>query len=229
MQPHDFWQTLLPPHSIDPAAPSTTSFAATLGDGRQLLLPIRPLDDKKTALASLIINQASFSVCDALCNDLAERLAPLQPDIICGLPTLGLTLAAGVTRALGMPRYVPLGNSRKFWYEDTLSVPVSSITTPGAGKRLFMDPRMLPLLQDKRVVLVDDVISSGRSIIAGLRLMEALDIRPVAIAAAMLQSRRSFPAIADLDPALPQKIHYCFETPLLERRADGVWHPQTKT
>jgi len=38
---------------------------------------------------------------------------------------------------------------------------LSSITTPTQQKRLYIDPRMLPLLQGRRVALIDDVISSG--------------------------------------------------------------------
>nr|WP_272213006.1 phosphoribosyltransferase [Marinicella sp. W31]MDC2878944.1 phosphoribosyltransferase [Marinicella sp. W31] len=172
MHPYEFWQDLLPPQSIDPHQPLSTAYPATLADGRQLLLPIRALGDSGKGLASLIINQASFAVTAALATDLAGRLARARPDLVVGLPTLGLTLAASVAGALGHSRYVPLGNSRKFWYEDALSMPVSSVTTPNQEKRLFIDPRMLPLLSGKRVALVDDVISSGRSILSGLLLLE---------------------------------------------------------
>ena len=59
-----------------------------------------------------------------------------------GLPTLGLALASAVARALGHERYVPLGTSRKFWYRDELSAPLSSVTTPDQKKTLYLDPRM---------------------------------------------------------------------------------------
>lgn len=68
-------------------------------------------------------------------------------------------------------------------------MPMSSITTK-QEKRLYIDPRMLPLLEGKRVALVDDVISSGSSIISGLSLLASSGIKPVAIGAAMLQSDR---------------------------------------
>ena len=35
-----------------------------------------------------------------------------------------------------------LGYSRKFWYDEELSAPVSSITSPGQVKRVYLDPRM---------------------------------------------------------------------------------------
>lgn len=100
--------------------------------------------------------------------------------MVVGLPTLGLTLAAAVARHLGHKRYVPLGTSRKFWYLEELSVPMSSITTK-QEKRLYIDPRMMPLIENRRVALVDDVISSGTSIVAGLSLLAASKIEPVVV------------------------------------------------
>ena len=49
---------------------------------------------------------------------------------------------------------------------------------------------MLQLLTDRRVALVDDVVSSGASIAAALQLMAILEIEPVVLGAAMLQSGR---------------------------------------
>ena len=141
-----------------------------------------------------LLHPGSFSAmaCGAI---LAEKLRPLKPDVVIGLPTLGLTLAAAVARHLGHSRYVPLGTSRKFWYLEELSVPMSSITTK-QEKRLYIDPRMLPLIEGRRVVLVDDVISSGSSIISGLSLLASSGIKPVVIGAAMLQSDRWVQKIA---------------------------------
>ncbi|MCX8999578.1 phosphoribosyltransferase [Rhizobiaceae bacterium BDR2-2] len=224
MQPHEFWQELHPQGRFPVEGGHERAFPATFADGRQLLLPIRPLPDGVHALASLIVNQAGFAVVDALAEDLAARLAPFAPDVVVGLPTLGLTLAAEVARKLGHARYVPLGTSRKFWYEDTLSVPMSSITTPGQQKRLYADPRMLPLVSGRRVALVDDVISSGTSILAGLSLLKALDIEPVAVGAAMLQSGRWRPALAAFGPQWPERVRGCFSTPMLEKGRDGLWH-----
>lgn len=223
MQPHDYWQTIHPPGSFDPAGPHRDSYPASLPDGGQMLLPIRPLADGRHGIASLIINQASFDVLDALAASLAERLSPFRPDVIVGLPTLGLTLASAVAQKLGHTRYVPFGTSRKFWYLDELSVPMSSITTPHQQKRLFADPRMLPLLKGRRVVLVDDVMSSGTSMVAGLNLLATLDIEPVALAVAMLQTERWRSALCACGEGWPEKTRSVIATPLLERDSEGLW------
>jgi adenine/guanine phosphoribosyltransferase-like PRPP-binding protein len=223
MQPHEFWQEVHAPAPLSDDGPFDTFYPARFADGRHLRLPIRPLPDGRHALTSLIINQAGFVVVEALAEDLANRIAPLQPDVVVGLPTLGLTLAAALARHLGHARYVPLGTSRKFWYEDRLSVPLSSITTPEQVKRLYVDPRMLPLMEGRRVVLVDDVISSGSSIVAGLHLLQAVGVVPVAIGAAMLQSERWHATLDAASPAWRPLVHGVLKTPMLTKRADGRW------
>lgn len=220
MKPHEFWQDLHAPSSFKADGPHSGFFPATLDDGRQLKLPIRPLSDGDHALASLIVNQASFPVLEALAQDLAGKLTPFNIDIVVGLPTLGLTLAAAVARHLGHSRYVPLGTSRKFWYLEELSVPMSSITTQ-QQKRLYIDPRMLPLLEGKRVALVDDVISSGTSIVAGLSLLSGSNIKPVVIGAAMLQSERWRETLGSFGAEWPDKVQGVFKTPLLKKTGDS--------
>lgn len=223
MQPHDFWQELHAPGTFDPMVARANFHVAELPDGRQLRLPIRVLADGEHALASLIVNQASFIVLEALAKALAARIATYDIEVVAGLPTLGLTLAAAVARALGHTRYVPLGTSRKFWYRDELSIPLSSITTPNQEKRLYIDPRMLPLLEGKRVALIDDVISSGASITSGLSLLTSCDIEPVVIGAAMLQSDRWRDRVDQNGKRWSERIVGIFSTPILERDENGCW------
>ncbi|UXN72512.1 phosphoribosyltransferase [Devosia sp. A8/3-2] len=222
-EPHHFWQQIVPPDSY-PANPTTgflDGYPATLPDGRQLLLPIRVLPgDGSRAVASLIVNQASFAVEDALAAGSADLLAPFAPDIIIGVPTLGLHTAPNVARRLGHSRIVPLGTSRKFWYDDALSEPMSSITSPNHAKTLFIDPRMLPLLEGKRVAVIDDVISSGTSMAAVMRLLAKAGIEPVAIGAAMLQGNKWHAPMQKWR----DKIVAPLNSPLLEETESG-WKP----
>ena len=183
--PESFWQEILP-------ADATVGggYPARFDDGRILVLPIRQLPNGRGALASLIINQASFNVVDALAASLAQKLQDFAVDVVVGLPTLGLTLASAVAQKLGHTRYAPLGTSAKFWYREELSVALSSVTTPNQQKRLYIDPRLLPVIAGRRVALIDDVISSGASMLAGIALLDACGVRPVVVGAAMLQSDR---------------------------------------
>lgn len=208
----DVWQELY--RNLTPGVqPDQQSFAVDLG-GQQILLPIRVLPEGDRAVVSLILNQASFRVLDLIADVLAERLAPLAPDVVVAVPTLGLPLAEAVARRLGHSRLVPLGYSRKFWYDEALSLPLSSITTPGGGKRLYVDPHMLPLLKNRRVLVVDDVLSSGASMRTVLALLDRAGIRPMAVGAAMLQGERWVEAV-------PDRVIGAFATPILTRGCDG--------
>jgi len=198
------------------SAPYADGFPARLPDGRILVLPIRALPGTGHAIASLILNQASFAVEAALAEALAHRLAELHVDVVVGLPTLGLSLARAVGARMGHTRYVPLGTSRKFWYDSSLAVPLRSITSIGDAKRLYIDPRMLPLLRGRRVCLIDDVISSGASISAARDLLALVGVTPVVIATAMLQTRRWEARLGALRPVSA----LC--TPLLVGTA-GCW------
>jgi adenine/guanine phosphoribosyltransferase-like PRPP-binding protein len=138
-------------------------------------------------VASLIANQASMEVVEQLALHMAQGAGAHDFDVVIGLPTLGLAFAPLVARHLGRSRYVPLGYSRKYWYRDELSEPVSSITTPGKGKLLYIDPNQLSLIAGKRVLVVDDAVSSGTTMVSGLKLLERCGAEVAAIAVAMRQ------------------------------------------
>ena len=140
-----YWQTLLAPGAVArPDPPWQFAYPAVLPDGRVLKLPIRALAATPDhAVASLLLNQASLAVVDTLGEMLAASVAGLGATRVVGLPTLGLTLASVVARELGHARYLPMGYSRKFWYDEALSAPVSSITSPTPGKRIYLDPHLL--------------------------------------------------------------------------------------
>jgi adenine/guanine phosphoribosyltransferase-like PRPP-binding protein len=215
-----YWQGLL--HGSDASqatGPWRLGYPAQLPDGRVLMLPLRALAHAPThAVASLLINQASFDVAETLAQMLAQRLAALAPEVVVGLPTLGLTLAAAVARHLGHRRYVPLGSSRKFWYDEALSARVQSITSPAAPKSIYLDPHLLPLLQGRRVVIVDDAISSGSTAAPCWQFIESLGAEVLAYGVAMRQGRRWEQA---LGPERAAKVVGVFDSPLLQWTDDG--------
>ncbi len=220
----DYWQTLLPPGSTMVKAPFRYGYPASLPDGRQLLLPIRRRpDDSRRAVASLIANHASFEVVGALAHAMADLAKPFSPEIVVGVPTLGLALAAVMAKALGHRNFVPLGYSQKFWYQQDLSEPVRSITSPDNAKYVFLDPNLVARLKGQRVLLVDDTISSGTTVSAVLRLLEKVDAEPLALIFAMNQGDAWRQR---LDPVWHDKVHTLFFSPLLRATADG-WVPET--
>lgn len=201
--------------------PWTDRYPAAMPDGRRLVLPLRDFGD--VAVAGLIANQASFAVLDQLAAWTAAAAAPSRPEVVVGLPTLGHTVGAAVARALGHGNWVAPSTARKRWYDDALSAPLGSITAPAsganAGRRMWLDPRLLDRLHGRRVLLVDDVISTGNSAQAGLALLRAAKIVPVGLAVAMVQGevwQAAWPG------ALP--VACAFQTPRFHR-VPGGWAP----
>jgi adenine/guanine phosphoribosyltransferase-like PRPP-binding protein len=222
-QPSEFWQRFEPAGSTA-SPPYHDRYPATMPDGRVLVLPLRQLPHAPdTAVASMISTQASFEVERAVVGWMAEPARPLEPEVVVGMPTLGLLYARALAERLGMANWVALGYSRKFWYDDALAEPVSSITSPGQDKRVYLDPRMLGRLDGRRVLLVDDVVSTGTSAVAAMRLLRKTNAKVVGMAFAMLQTERWRPRLAAEDPAWPALVRGVFATPSFERRADGWW------
>jgi adenine/guanine phosphoribosyltransferase-like PRPP-binding protein len=220
----DYWQELTPdvPARFSATPPHRFGYPVRLPCGRVLVLPLRQLPDGRRAVASLIANQASHVVVSALADHMAREAQRLGPTIVVGLPTLGLAFTSLVASRLGQPRFVPLGYSRKFWYDDALSVPISSITTPEAGRRLRLDPNLLPLIRGRRVVVVDDAISTGSTAAAALRLLHQIDVEAVGMVVAMKQTNRWEAVLRSPErPAL--QVRGVCGCPLFERGDAGWW------
>ena len=207
------WQVFEPAQPPPPVW--VGQYRAAMPDGSALMLPLRDMGE--FAVAGLIANQAAFAVLDQLCAWIAAAVAADRVEVVVGLPTLGHAVGQGVARALGHTQWVAPSMTRKLWYDDALSAPVASITAPQPGRRLWLDPRLLPRLAGRRVLLADDVISTGRSMTAGLALLAAAGVQPVAAAVAMTQTARWRPAWPSDIP-----LRAAFHSPLFHR-APGGW------
>jgi adenine/guanine phosphoribosyltransferase-like PRPP-binding protein len=225
-----YWQSLTRdmPDGVTALPPFRYRYPVRLPCRSVLVLPLRKLPDGGHAVASLIANQASHEVAATLADHMAAQARALDPDLIVGLPTLGLVFAGPVAQRLGQPRYLPLGYSQKFWYDEALSEPVSSVTSPAGLKKLFLDPNMRSLLAGRRVVLIDDAISTGSTIVAAFQLLTRLGVDIAGVVVAMKQSNRWQAALQTVDVTLPARVRAVFGCPLFAR-ADGGWWPVAAT
>ena len=212
-----------------PPGPYTDCFPVRLPDGDWAELPFLALPDGfDTAIAYLCITENSFDLEDRLSTAMAELVADLDAEVVIGMPTLGMVLAASVARKLGHPWYVPLSYSRKFWFTDECSVPVRSITSPTVPKTVYIDPRLLERLDGRRVLLVEDVISTGGTVSAELTLMRRLGVNVVGVVTAIKETNVWEAALAAIDPTWPDLVRAPISLPLF-RRTPGGWQPAPTT
>ncbi len=142
-------------------------------------LPVVSLNEN-LALALLITVDMGIAFMAKAGEELAEVLAPYDLDVVATVATMGIPLAVEVTRSLGLDQYVVLHKTPKIHLADAISESVRSITTD-AEQRLLFDRARLGDVRNKRVAIVDDVISTGASTGATLRLLRGVDAHVVAI------------------------------------------------
>ncbi len=106
---------------------------------------------------------------EAAAKALAEKLQPLHADVLVTAEAKSIPLAHALSAAMDNLPYVVLRKTQKPYMGDALSSETLSITT-GETQTLFLDEKDQQLMKGKRVVLVDDVISTG-STLQGMRLI----------------------------------------------------------
>ncbi len=157
---------------------ATGTYQAQVG-GQSVTLPIIDLSDELT-IALLITVDQGVGFASTAGEELAERLADLEVDIVVSVATMGIPLAIETTRALGLDDYVILHKTPKIHLADGEWETVKSITT-ASDQRLLFDRARISAVAGKRVAIVDDVISTGASIVAALKLVRKVGGIPVAL------------------------------------------------
>jgi adenine/guanine phosphoribosyltransferase-like PRPP-binding protein len=156
------------------------TYRTTVGS-QTLDLPLVPLSADLT-IALLICVDHGVAFADTAGRELAAELRPFEPELVVSVATMGIPLAIEVTRHLGLDDYVILHKTPKTHLGDSLVEPVRSITT-GPRQTLRLDPARAPALRSRRVAVVDDVISTGASTLAALKLVRRVGADPVVIGA----------------------------------------------
>ena len=129
-------------------------------------LTLCPLNDKLSIAGFIMFSDVELTV-----NCAAELLKKVPRfDVIITAESKGIPLAYEMSRQSGKNYYLAR-KSKKLYMVDAVAVEVKSITTSNI-QTLYMDRNALDALSGKRVLIVDDVISTGESLNALKTLVE---------------------------------------------------------
>lgn len=128
-------------------------------------LPLCPLNDKLMIAGFVIFGDPDLTV--ACARDLLA-MAP-DYDYLITAEAKGIPLAHEMARQHGDKKYMLARKGMKLYMTDVLKVSETSITT-AKEQALYLDGADAALMKGKRILIVDDVISTGES----LRALEAL-------------------------------------------------------
>ena len=130
-------------------------------------LPICPLNEKLSIAGFVIFGDQELTV--ACARDLLAK-AP-EYDYILTAEAKGIPQAHEMARQAGDAKYILARKGPKLYMRDIFSVTVNSITT-AKEQHLFLDTADAEMIRGKRILLVDDVISTGESLTALEALVE---------------------------------------------------------
>ncbi|HEU0297341.1 MAG TPA: phosphoribosyltransferase family protein [Anaerolineales bacterium] len=125
----------------------------------------------------------------ACARELAARLKDIHYDVLVTAEAKSIPLAHALSVETQKP-YVVLRKAYKPYMGDALKAETLSITT-GQPQVLFLDEKDIAMIKDKKVVILDDVISTG-STLQGMRMiLDKAGSRVVAEAAIFTEGDRA--------------------------------------
>lgn len=144
-------------------------------------LPICKVNDKLDIAGFVIFGDVEMTV--AAAAELIKKCPEF--DAIVAPEAKAIPLAHEMARQSGKPYYI-CRKGAKLYMQSPVSVNVRSITTD-KEQTLFLDSLEGEKLTGKRVIILDDVISTGESLLAVEKLLERFDTNIVAKAAILAE------------------------------------------
>ena len=130
-------------------------------------LPICPVTEDLYIAGFVIFGDPELTV--ACAAELLKR-AP-EYDYIITAEAKGIPLAHEMARQAGNAKYILARKGPKLYMRDILDVAVHSITT-AKEQHLYLDGADAEMMKGKKILIVDDVISTGESLSALEALVE---------------------------------------------------------
>ncbi len=136
--------------------------------GLERSLPLCPISDEKFIGAFVIFGDPELTT--ACSKELLKRAGDY--DYMLTAEAKGIPLIHEMARLAGNQKYFIARKKTKLYMQNPIEVKVESITTKGT-QTLYLDGNDAALMKGKKILLVDDVISTGESIRALEKLTEA--------------------------------------------------------
>lgn len=130
-------------------------------------LPICPLNDKLQIAGFVIFGDPELTT--ACAKALLDR-APAY-DYLISAEAKGIPLVHEMARLAGNQKYFLARKAPKLYMTGVLDVKVRSITT-AKEQHLYLDTADAALMKGKKILIVDDVVSTGESLRAIEQLVE---------------------------------------------------------
>lgn len=135
--------------------------------GLERSLPICPLNDKVSIAGFVMFSDVELTV--AVANELIKKVP--EHDVIVTAESKGIPLAYEMARQLN-EKYIVARKMTKLYMQSPIHVEVKSITTEKL-QTLYLDSTEAEYLAGKKVLIIDDVISTGESLNALETLVNA--------------------------------------------------------
>ncbi len=121
-------------------------------------LPLCPINDHTSIAAFIMFSDVELTI--ACATELLKKVPEF--DVILTAESKGIPLAYEMSRQSGI-KYILARKSVKLYMHNPVGVDVKSITTTRL-QTLYLDQNDLEYLSGRRVLVVDDVISTGESL-----------------------------------------------------------------
>ena len=170
-------------------------------------LPLCPLNENLQIGAFVLFGDVELT--EKCAQALAKKVPP--HDVMITAESKGIPLVYEMAKVLGVNKYILARKAKKLYMEDIISYDVDSITTT-KRQTLYLDGKDAEYMKGKRVLIVDDVISTGES----LRALEYI----VSSSGGEIVGRAAI--LAEGDAAERKDIIFLEKLPLFDKDGNAI-------
>ncbi|MCL1841891.1 MAG: hypothetical protein FWF75_09150 [Propionibacteriaceae bacterium] len=175
-----------------------SAISVPLGLGVTAELPLHWVDDHTGLYSFVLLGRVDWvrACATSLAETIDDALDGERVDVILTPEAKAITLAYELCVRMSLPEFVVARKSQKAYMTDPVHVPVNSITTADE-QELWFGQGAIDRLRGKRIMIVDDVVSTGATMEALFSFLHSIDCQ-IALVACVLtegEQRTSFDGV----------------------------------